>query len=87
MEIFRTIAEWGILVTGLFAAFLVSRTEHWKRWGYIIGLSGQPFWLYVAYINEQWSIIVLSCVYTYTWSQGIYFYWVKPWRQSKKNLF
>ncbi len=62
---------------GSTSIWLVSRTEKWSRWGYIIGLISQPFWFYNSYINEQWGILLMSCFYTYSWSQGVYNYWIK----------
>ncbi len=62
---------------GSTSIWLVSRTEKWSRWGYIIGLMSQPFWFYNSYINEQWGILLMSCFYTYSWSQGVYNYWIK----------
>lgn len=69
----------GIL--GVTAILLVGRKDKWQRWGYIVGLIGQPFWFYSAYANEQWGIFVLSLFYTYSWGQGVYNYWIK-----NKNL-
>ncbi len=67
----------SIALTGGAAIWLVSRLEHWKRWGYIIGMIGQPAWFYATIASEQWGIFVLSLWYTYAWGQGIYNYWIK----------
>jgi hypothetical protein len=70
-----------IVVTSALGIWLVTREEDWKRWGYIIGLIGQPFWLYSAIPNKQWGIALLSLFYIYSWSQGIYNFWIKPMRK------
>ena len=70
-----------IAILGGSAIWLVSRKEKWGRWGYILGLASQPFWLYSAYSNKQWGIFTLSIWYTYSWSQGIYNFWI---RRDKK---
>lgn len=57
--------------------WFVSRREKWKRWGFIIGLVSQPFWLYETYMSEQWGMFAVSVFYTYSWCQGIYNYWIK----------
>ena len=51
-----------IAIAGLGAAsiWLVGRREHWRKYGYIVGLISQPFWLYASYKAEQWGIFVLS---------------------------
>jgi nicotinamide riboside transporter PnuC len=67
----------GIIIFGCSAIWLVSRKEEWKRWGYILGLLGQPFWFYSAWENKQYGIMILTAFYTYSWSQGIYNYWIK----------
>lgn len=66
-----------IFIFGASGIWFVSRIEHWKRWGYILGMCGQPFWFYSAWNNEQWGIFLLSCFYTYSWGQGIWNYWIK----------
>ena len=57
--------------------WFVSRKEKWMRWGYIIGLLVQPLWLYTSYVSEQWGIFSLCFFYIYSWSMGIYNYWVR----------
>lgn len=59
------------------AIWFVGRKEEWKRWGYIIGLCSQPFWLYSSWTTNSWGIFCLSLFYTYAWGQGIYNYWLK----------
>lgn len=71
------ISQIGIMIFGVAAIWLVGRKESWKRWGYILGLLGQPFWMLNALENEQWGILIMTLVYTYSWCQGIYNYWIK----------
>ena len=66
-----------IFIFGASGIWFVSRKENWKKWGYIFGLCGQPFWFYSAWTNEQWGIILLTLFYTYSLTQGIYNYWIK----------
>jgi carbohydrate-binding DOMON domain-containing protein len=42
------ISQIAIMIFGASAIWFVSRTEKWKRWGYILGLCGQPFWIYTT---------------------------------------
>lgn len=67
----------GITIFGCSAIWLVGRKEHWKRWGYILGMCSQPFWLWAAVKAEQWGIVLLTFWYTYSWGQGIWNYWIK----------
>ena len=67
-----------IVIFGAAAIFLVGRKEKWSRWGYIMGMLSQPFWLIESFKNEQWGFFILSIWYTYSWGQGIWNYWIKP---------
>jgi hypothetical protein len=78
------IAQIAIMVFGSLAIYLVSRTDKYQRWGYIMGLLGQPFWMYVTYTSEQWGILIMSIVYTYSWCNGIWNYWIKPYLRKEK---
>lgn len=77
------IAQIAIMVFGSAAIWLVGRKEEWKKWGYILGILGQPFWIYTSYMNEQWGILLMTLFYTYSWSMGIYNYWIK----NKDNFY
>jgi nicotinamide riboside transporter PnuC len=74
---FETISQVAILILSAAAIWFVSRREHWKRWGYIIGLCSQPFWFYTTITNKQYGMVLLSLWYTYSWAQGVLNYWVK----------
>ena len=71
------ISQIGIALFGASAIWFVGRTEKWKRWGYILGMCSQPFWIYTCFHNRQWGILILTIFYTYSWGQGIYNYWLK----------
>lgn len=73
---FELISQIMLFISGG-AIWFMTRKEHWKRWGYIIGICGQPFWLYTSINSKQWGIIILTIFYTYSFAQGIYFYWKK----------
>jgi len=66
-----------IFLLGASSIWFVSRKEKWKRWGYIIGLCGQPFWIYMSINTHQWGLLALTFVYIYNWSMGIHNYWIK----------
>lgn len=71
------ISQFLIGIFGVTAILLVGRKDKWQKWGYIVGLLGQPFWFYSAIINEQWGIVVLCIFYLYSWGQGAYNHWIK----------
>lgn len=78
-------AQIFILIFGCTAIWLVSRKDKWKRYGYIFGLCSQPFWIYTSYANQQWGILALCFFYTYSWTQGIYNYWIKKDDEEPKR--
>jgi hypothetical protein len=79
------ICQFFIFLFGCLSIWFISRTEKWKRWGYIIGLAGQPFWLYMTITNKQWWMLALTIAYIYSWSSGIYNYWIKNKEKSFNN--
>ena len=79
------LAQIGILLTGVPAIWFVSRKEDWKRWGYIIGLCGQPFWMYASFTSGQWGIFILTFFYAFSWCQGIYYYWIKDEKNNQQE--
>lgn len=64
-------------VFGAGAILLVARKN---KWGFVLGLVSQPFWLMTSYLNEQWGIFFLSIVYAGIWIYGIYEWF---WRNKK----
>src|SRR5690554_3594670 len=71
------ISQIAIMILGSSAIWLVGRKEKWRRWGYIIGMASQPFWMWSAIDNDQWGILIMSFFYAYSWGQGIWNYWLK----------
>lgn len=82
----NTFCQVMIFLCGASAIWLVGRTESWSRWGYILGALGQPFWFYITLANEQYGIFLLCLFYAYSWCQGIWNHWAKPWRKRKMAL-
>lgn len=70
-------AQIGLAVFGAAAIYLISRKDHWQRWGYILGLCSEPFWFYSSWKAQQWGIFVLSLWYAFSFANGIYNYWIK----------
>lgn len=73
-----------IAITGMVSIWLTQQhRESWKRYACLIGMAGQPFFLYATFIAEQWGMLLLSSFYTYSWSLGIYNNWIKPQRRRE----
>lgn len=66
-EIHNDLIQSIVLTLGAGSIYMISsQASAARRVGAIIGLVGQPFWLYTAGINEQWGIAILSFVYIYS---------------------
>ncbi|MBU2548873.1 MAG: hypothetical protein KKB20_10705 [Proteobacteria bacterium] len=75
----------AILLSSAAAIWLVGRKEPWRRWGFIVGFLGQPFWIFDSWRHEQWGIVALSIWFVYSYGQGVWNFWVKPvgWMDPK----
>jgi len=73
----NTISQIAVMVFGASAIWMVGRKEHWRRWGYILGLIGQPFWIYSFIHNEQYGMLIMTAFYSYSWAMGVYNFWIK----------
>ncbi|WP_211314808.1 hypothetical protein [Thioalbus denitrificans] len=65
------------------AIWMVGRPEPWSRWGYLVGLVGQPFWFAAAVQSGQWGLFLITCWFTYAWGQGVWLRIVVPRREAR----
>ncbi len=57
-----------LVVTAILALYLVGQPDKESRArAGIVGMAGQPLWLYTAYMNDQHGIVIISLFYTYSW--------------------
>ena len=68
------ISQFFIFSLGVVSIILVSRKN---RWGFVVGLCSQPFWILNSYLNKDWGIFFLSIAYAITWSYGVYKWFFK----------
>jgi nicotinamide riboside transporter PnuC len=74
MAILDTIAQIGITIFGVSAIILVAKKN---KWGFVLGLVSQPFWIITSYLNRQWGVLLLSVVYVGSWAYGVYEWFFK----------
>ncbi len=77
------ISQIGITVFGVAAVFMVAKKN---KWGFVLGLASQPFWIMTSIINKQWGVLILSIVYVFSWALGVYEWFFKDKSNEKKSL-
>jgi hypothetical protein len=62
----------AIVVFGLTAMHLVaSGSRRLRFWGGVVGLCGQPFWVWTTIAHEQYLITGLCVLYAWGWIRTI----------------
>lgn len=76
----------AIFIFGVSAILLVGyKDDEIRKWGFVLGLIGQPFWIYSSYQSEQWGILLMTLFYTFSWSRGIYTHWIKKVEHERRD--
>lgn len=76
----------GIAVCGVTAVYLSQDARHSRRrWASVFGLAGQPFWIAETISAQQWGILALCLLYTWSWGRGLWTHWVEPWRADRRR--
>ena len=70
-----TFKQWAIFLTGAAAILLTVEGGDWLRWGALVGLVGQPFWLWDTAKKRQWGIFALSLWYAEVYARGVWRAW------------
>lgn len=67
----------AIFVLSLAAIAMVASTGSLHRWGFVVGLLSQPFWIAALWRARSpggarlWGMFLLSCIYCAVWIFGI----------------
>lgn len=71
----------ALAVFGLSAlAMALGKNPRHRKWAPIVGLLGQPFWLWFALRADAWGLLTLSLAYTAVYVYGAQAQW---WRADK----
>jgi hypothetical protein len=62
------VSQIGIVITGVTSNTLLARKN---KWGMVVGLVSQPFWIYTTIYHHQWWMFILTFFYDYNWIVGI----------------
>lgn len=66
-----------LALLSLAAIVMISTTGPFHRWGFVVGLASQPFWILASWRardpagGRTWGMIVLSVCYLFVWIFGI----------------
>lgn len=78
MSITDIVVQVVLFLTGAVAVYLTQQhDEELKRYSSLFGMAGQPFWYYTTLSTGQYGVFLLTIIYTYCWSLGIYNNWIK----------
>lgn len=61
----------AIAVLSLAAMAMIASTGSWHKWGFVVGLISQPFWILATWRARQWGMLTLSVLYVFVWIFGI----------------
>ncbi len=71
----QALAQWLIALLGLPALLLVMEAGEGTRWGVLLGLASQPFWVWATWRQRQWGMFALSLAYCLVWGRGAWLHW------------
>ena len=68
MDVSQTV----IPIVGISAAYMsmVSQNPKVRAWAPVVGLTGQPFWLYSTCAQGNWGMFITSVLYTLVFLAG-----------------
>ena len=65
-------------LTAVYLSMVSTKPTH-HRWAPVVGLAGQPFWLWVTADARQWGMFALCCCYTALYAKG-------AWKAARFNV-
>ncbi len=82
---FYILYEVMIFVLGAAAVFLLNTNSRWSKYGAILGLLSEPFWLLSAWDSQSWGIFAVSVIYTLSYIMGVYNFWFRKTKKKGKK--
>ena len=61
-----------LFVGGVSTTFLLNRNDKWNKWGSVLGLIVQPFFILSGWLTAQWGIVGAAAVNALFFAYGIY---------------
>lgn len=74
--------QFAIPVTTVLCLFLVANGDiRVQRWGFVVGIIGQPIWIIRNFHNQEWGMLATSIVVT-----GLYLYGCRFFIKNHEKL-
>ena len=70
-EFLDSFLQLAIAALSVAAMLMIASTGPFHRWGFVVGLLSQPFWIAATWRARQWGMFTLSVIYTFVWIFGI----------------
>ena len=70
-EFLDGLLQFAIGALSLAAMLMIASDGTWHRWGFVVGLISQPFWILATWRARQWGMFGLSVIYIFVWIFGI----------------
>lgn len=64
--------QFVIFASSVTAVFLLTSKPSLARWGSLVGLVGQPFWIYVTWRAQAWGIVAVSLWFAICYGRGVW---------------
>jgi len=61
-----------MLATALASVALLNYAQHTQRWGALVGLLGQPAWLYLTHVTDEPGMFTASVFFTVCYGHGVW---------------
>lgn len=71
----KALLQWVIAITGGLAIAMTVEGGAWLKWGVLVGLIGQPAWIWTTARERQWGMFALSIWYAGVFARGV----VREW--------
>jgi nicotinamide riboside transporter PnuC len=68
------IAQIAIVGFGISSSFLIAQKN---KWGFVLALLAQPFWVIIGITDGSWGVLVLALVYTLSSAYGVFVWCVR----------
>lgn len=65
------LAQIAIVLLSPIAIYLLAESGPTARWGFVVGLCSQPFWIYATAKARQLGMFAISLLYLVIWIRGI----------------